>query len=81
MRKYLVLGLVAVGILSGCSNGYDSEMNIKKDGEVQTLIGDTTKAFKKLGWKPSVNIKDLIKEMIDSDNEKASKAAKSRSLT
>ena len=39
MRKYLVLGLVAVGILSGCSNGYDAAMNIKKDGEVQTLIG------------------------------------------
>ena len=39
MRKYLVFGLVAVGILSGCCNGYDAAMNIKKDGEVQTLIG------------------------------------------
>ena len=44
-----------------------------RPAEVQTLIGDTKKAFKKLGWKPTVNVKDLIKEMIDYDNKKASK--------
>ena len=52
-----------------------------RPAEVQNLIGDSSKAFKKLGWKPSVSIKDLIKEMIDSDNEEASKARKSLSLT
>ena len=33
--------------------------------DVNTLIGDAKKARKKLNWKPSVKIEDLIKEMIE----------------
>ena len=33
--------------------------------DVNTLIGDAKRARKKLNWKPSVNIDNLIKEMID----------------
>ena len=36
--------------------------------EVDNLIGDPQKAYKKLGWKPSKNIDELIKEMIEVDN-------------
>jgi GDPmannose 4,6-dehydratase len=39
--------------------------------EVDLLIGDATKAKKKLGWKPKYNLDDLIKEMINSDYERA----------
>jgi GDPmannose 4,6-dehydratase len=35
--------------------------------EVDLLIGDATKAFEKLGWKPEYNLEMLVKEMIDSD--------------
>ena len=32
--------------------------------EVDTLLGDASKAKKELGWKPKKDIKDLVKEMI-----------------
>ena len=38
-----------------------------RPAEVETLLGDATKAYKELGWKPTKNIKDLINEMIESD--------------
>ena len=35
--------------------------------EVELLIGDPTKARTKLGWKTEYNLKDLIKDMVQSD--------------
>jgi GDPmannose 4,6-dehydratase len=35
--------------------------------EVDLLIGDATKANKKLGWKPKYDLKMLVKEMTESD--------------
>jgi GDPmannose 4,6-dehydratase len=35
--------------------------------EVETLLGDASKANKKLGWKPKITFKELIKEMICED--------------
>lgn len=37
--------------------------------EVDLLIGDATKANMVLGWKPKYSLKDLVKEMVDSDLE------------
>ena len=39
--------------------------------EVDQLLGDSTKAYKKLGWKPETTLESLIEEMIDSDKNKA----------
>jgi len=36
--------------------------------EVNSLKGDSSKARKVLGWKPNINIKSLIKEMIEFEN-------------
>ena len=41
--------------------------------EVDTLLGDSGKAQKKLGWKPRVTIKQLVKEMIAADLKEAQK--------
>ena len=38
--------------------------------EVDVLIGDARKAQKKLGWKPKVMFKELVKLMVDSDIQK-----------
>ena len=38
--------------------------------EVDTLLGDATKARKELGWKPKINLKMLIKEMVKSESLK-----------
>jgi GDPmannose 4,6-dehydratase len=35
--------------------------------EVDSLLGDATKARKKLGWKPKFNIKTLVKDMIEKE--------------
>ena len=37
--------------------------------EVDLLIGDPTKAHKKLGWKPKYDLKALVKDMVESDLE------------
>jgi len=37
--------------------------------EVETLLGDYTKAKKKLGWEPKISFKDLVKEMVNQDYE------------
>ena len=35
--------------------------------EVETLLGDASKAKKKLKWSPKISFKKLVKEMVDSD--------------
>ena len=47
--------------------------NLFRPAEVNTLLGDPKKAFKKLGWEPKYNIDDLVSEMIESDMKKAQK--------
>ena len=37
--------------------------------EVETLLGDITKARKELGWQPRVTIDQLIQEMVDTDKK------------
>ena len=39
--------------------------------EVETLLGDSTKAKEKLKWTPKISFEDLVKEMIKSDLEEA----------
>jgi GDPmannose 4,6-dehydratase len=39
--------------------------------EVETLLGDPTKAMEELGWKPSTSFAELVSEMMRSDLDKA----------
>lgn len=41
-----------------------------RPAEVHLLIGDYAKARKKLGWKPQVKFKELVKMMVDADLER-----------
>jgi GDPmannose 4,6-dehydratase len=41
-----------------------------RPAEVDLLLGNATKAREKLGWKPEVDFKNLIKMMVDADLEK-----------
>ena len=43
--------------------------------EVETLLGDPTKAKEKLGWVPEITLDQMIKEMVASDLEKAKQHA------
>ena len=38
-----------------------------RPAEVQSLLGDSSKAMKKLGWKPTISAKELCEEMMEAD--------------
>jgi len=44
-----------------------------RPAEVESLLGDSTKAREKLGWKPKTTFQELIKEMVQFDLEEAKK--------
>ncbi len=44
-----------------------------RPAEVESLLGDATKAMKELGWKPKIKLEELVKEMMHHDMEEASK--------
>ena len=41
--------------------------------EVESLLGDPTKAKKKLGWKPKISFSDMVAEMVREDIQEAKK--------
>jgi len=41
--------------------------------EVQDLLGDASKARKKLGWKPRISFQELVSEMVEADLKEANK--------
>ena len=41
--------------------------------EVDTLLGDSSKGRKKLGWEPKISFTNLVKEMVQADLEEAKK--------
>ena len=43
--------------------------------EVETLLGDPTKAKDKLGWMPQISLDEMIAEMVENDHAQASKDA------
>jgi len=44
-----------------------------RPAEVDTLLGNPTKAKKKLGWKPRVTFRELVSEMVREDLKDAEK--------
>jgi GDPmannose 4,6-dehydratase len=69
-------GINEVATVSVCSGDYTlpvGQVVIKVDPryfrptEVDLLIGDASKAFNKLGWKPTYTLAELVKEMVLAD--------------
>jgi GDPmannose 4,6-dehydratase len=48
--------------------------NYFRPTEVESLIGDASKAKKKLGWNPKVKFKELVKIMVEADIEAEAKS-------
>ena len=55
------------------------DKNYFRPSEVDTLLGDATKALKKLNWKPSITLEEIVSDMIESDLEEAKKESFLRS--
>lgn len=51
-----------------------------RSAEVEALIGDSSKANEELRWKYTIDIEDLVKEMVDSDMELSRKEVLTKSL-
>ena len=45
----------------------ECDKNYFRPLDVDTLLGDSKKARKKLNWKPKINLNTLIREMINSE--------------
>ena len=46
-----------------------------RPAEVETLLGDPSKAREKLGWTPTATLEELVEEMVMADVEEAQKEA------
>ena len=46
-----------------------------RPAEVETLLGDPSKAHEKLGWTPITTLEELVGEMVEADREEARKEA------
>ena len=46
-----------------------------RPAEVDTLLGDPSKAKEKLGWTPTTTLEELVAEMVAADVEEAKKEA------
>lgn len=71
-------GIDEIALVKSCSSKFPVEIGKEvmaidpkyfRPTEVDLLIGDPTKAFTKLGWKPKYTIQTLCKEMVASDIE------------
>jgi len=82
VREFVVAAFKHVGIEIGWEGDSANEIGREKDSgivrvrvnpkfyrptEVEQLLGDSTKAASKLGWKPTVTFDALVKDMMDSD--------------
>ena len=56
--------------------GYDTETGnlivlvdpvYYRPSEVETLLGDASKAKEKLGWEPKITLKEMVQEMMEND--------------
>ncbi|MFN9912213.1 MAG: GDP-mannose 4,6-dehydratase, partial [Pirellulaceae bacterium] len=46
-----------------------------RPAEVETLLGDPSKAHRNLGWQPTTTLEELVAEMVAADKEEAAKEA------
>jgi GDPmannose 4,6-dehydratase len=79
-------GIKEVGIVTGIDKDLGHAINIGsvivridpryfRPAEVETLLGDPSKARAKLGWVPEIRIEQLIDEMVDHDLAQAKQRA------
>ncbi len=68
IREFLDIAFKRVGIKEW--NKYvKQDPRFMRPAEVELLLGDSSKAHKKLGWKPEVSFKQLVEMMVDADVE------------
>ena len=78
-------GIDEVGVVVGISSEFSHKLSVGqkivkvhpryfRPTEVDSLLGDASKAKKDLGWKSEITVQEMCKEMIEYDYKAASRA-------
>jgi GDPmannose 4,6-dehydratase len=75
------VGYIAATPDSSCAQVYKGQVAVRVDSryyrptEVETLLGDSTKARERLGWRPKIDFRQLVAEMMSEDLRSAERDA------
>ena len=83
--EFVGKGIEEVGVVVGISGRLPLQVNVGqkiikvhpryfRPTEVDSLLGDASKAKKELGWKSEITVQEMCKEMIEEDYKEASRA-------
>jgi GDPmannose 4,6-dehydratase len=67
VREFAELAFSIAGIDNGIERYVKIDEKFKRPAEVDLLVGDPSKALRKLGWKPKVNFEELVSIMLEND--------------
>ena len=67
VREFLELAVKYAGLIGPPEDFVEIDENFKRPAEVDLLVGDSSKALKKLGWQPRMSFNQLVKKMVDND--------------
>lgn len=67
VREFAELAFSIAGIDHGIERYVKIDDKFKRPAEVDLLVGDSSKAHRKLGWKPKVNFEELVSIMLEND--------------
>ena len=85
VREFITLAASLIGMSIRWEGMAEQECGFLPDGrcivrvdpryfrptEVETLLGDATRAKRKLGWQPRTSFEELVQEMVDADLKRA----------
>jgi len=71
IREFLDIAFSEIGI-GDWSNHVKQDPRFVRPAEIDILCGDSTKAKKKLGWKPKTSFEDMVRRMVVNDIKKTS---------
>tara|TARA_R110001632_G_scaffold17996_1_gene56280 strand:+ start:5907 stop:6881 length:975 start_codon:yes stop_codon:yes gene_type:complete len=66
IKEFLTMAFKVIGI-DDWDKYVKQDARYMRPAEVDMLIGNSSKAHKELGWKPKVNIQEMIKRMVNND--------------
>ena len=67
VREFVIAALEAADLKPDLDLYLDYDKSMVRPSEVDTLVGDSTKARKVLGWAPKLNFEQLVQLMVEND--------------
>jgi len=67
VQEFVEAALKVADLPGGVDKYVDFDATMVRPAEVDLLIGNSSKAFKKLGWKPKTKFTELVERMVEND--------------